>query len=241
MADRLQLLPQPALPEVPGRGGTHLARRARGRPAAGRLLPRRLHAARRGRRHRLPQQGAGLRPAVQGGIGDDADDRRRSQASRRPHRHHRRAPHLGLGDDPPSARPHDRAGRRHRAGRDALDLVAPGLPAAGPRAGQAVPPTVPDPAARRCTMPGGSPSSAIGGAPRPTAGPSCATSPRSGRSAGWSMPSRPSPGRKRCSPICRATPTASRSRTAASSPSTRPASPSATRTIAATAPTGSRS
>ena len=28
------------------------------------------------------------------------------------HRHHRRAPHLGLGDDAPSARAHDRAGRR---------------------------------------------------------------------------------------------------------------------------------
>ena len=95
-----------------------MARRARGRPAAGRLLPCRLHAARRDRRHRLPQQGGRLRPAVQGGVGDDADHRRRPQASRRPHRHHRRAPHLGLGDDPSSACPHDRAGRRHRARRE---------------------------------------------------------------------------------------------------------------------------
>ena len=52
--------------------------------------------------------------SVQGGGRGHAHDRGRSQASRRPHRHHRRAPHLGLGDDPPSARPHDRAGRRHR-------------------------------------------------------------------------------------------------------------------------------
>ena len=42
---------------------------------------------------------------------------------------------------------------------------------------------------------------------------------RSGRSAGLSMPSRRSPGRRRCWPICRATLTASRSRTAASSAS----------------------
>ena len=37
---------------------------------------------------------------------------------RRPDRHHRGAPHLGLGDDPPSARPHDRAGRRNLARQD---------------------------------------------------------------------------------------------------------------------------
>ena len=47
---RLQLLPQPALPQVPGRGGAGLAGRPRGRSAAGRLFPRRLHAAGRDRR-----------------------------------------------------------------------------------------------------------------------------------------------------------------------------------------------
>lgn len=60
------------------------------------------------------------------------------------------------------------------------------------------------------------------------------------KNAGWSMPSRHSPGPKRSSPICHATLTASLSRTAAFSASTRTASPSATRTIAAAAPTGSR-
>ena len=55
------------------------------------------------------------------GRGRDADhDRRRSQASRRPHRHHRRAAHLGLGAHPSSAPAHDRAGRRHLARRRAL-------------------------------------------------------------------------------------------------------------------------
>ena len=73
----------------------------------------------------------------------------------------------------------------------------------------------------------------------PTGAPSCVTSRQFQRSAGWSTPSRPSLGPKPCSPICRATPTASPSRTGGSSPTTRPGSPSATRTIAATAPTGS--
>ena len=41
-----------------------------------------------------------------------ADPRCRSQAPRRSHWRHRRASQLGLGDDPPSAPPHDRAGRR---------------------------------------------------------------------------------------------------------------------------------
>src|SRR6266481_5637275 len=37
----------------------------------------------------------------------------RSKASRRPHRHHRRAPHLGLGDDPSSACAYHRTGWRN--------------------------------------------------------------------------------------------------------------------------------
>ncbi len=50
LADRLQLLPQPALPQATRHGGAPLASRSRGRSIAGWLLPRRLHAARR--RHR---------------------------------------------------------------------------------------------------------------------------------------------------------------------------------------------
>ena len=64
------------------------------------LLPRRVHAAGRDWRHRLSEQGGNLRPAVQG-IERDADHhRRRSPPSRRPHRRHRRAPHLGPDPDP---------------------------------------------------------------------------------------------------------------------------------------------
>ena len=49
---------------------------------------------------------------------------------------------------------------------------------------------------------------------------------------GSSMPSAPSPARRRCSPICPATPTGWRSRTSGCSPSTNAASPSAGRTTA---------
>ena len=46
-ARRLQFLPQPPLPEVPGRGGAEMARRARGGTLAGPLLSRRLYFRRR--------------------------------------------------------------------------------------------------------------------------------------------------------------------------------------------------
>src|SRR3712207_8277443 len=60
---------------MPERGGTGLARRARGRSAAGRLLPRRLHATGRNRPDRLPEQGGDLRPAAPRRGRDAADDR----------------------------------------------------------------------------------------------------------------------------------------------------------------------
>ena len=113
---RLQLLPQSALSEVPGRGGKAMAGRARSRTAAGAVLPRGVHAAGADQRHRLPEQGRHLRPPVQG-LSRDADhDCRRPEAPRGPDRGHLGAAHLGLGDDAPPARAHDRARRRHRAG-----------------------------------------------------------------------------------------------------------------------------
>ena len=98
---------------------------------AGRLFPCRLHRPGRGRRYRLPQQGGGLRSAVPGGGGDHAHDRCRPASSRRAHRHHRRPPHLGFGDDASSTHPHGRAGRRHLARWRAVDLLAGHFPAAG--------------------------------------------------------------------------------------------------------------
>ena len=76
------------------------------------VFPRRVHVAGSDRQDRLSEQGRDLRPAVQGLIGGDADDRGRSQASRRPHRLLVCPPYLGLGAPPPSPRAHDRAGRR---------------------------------------------------------------------------------------------------------------------------------
>src|SRR6516164_4223908 len=115
LAPLMEHRPQPPLPQVPGCGGAGLPRGPRGRSAAGRLFPRRLHPAGRDRLDRLPEQGRGLRPVVPHGRRDTVDDRRRSQTPRCSHRRHRRAAQLGLSNDPPSARPHDRAGRRDLA------------------------------------------------------------------------------------------------------------------------------
>jgi hypothetical protein len=94
------------------RGGEGLACRPRRRSAVLRLFPPGLHAARRHRSNRLPEQGSGLRPAVPRGRRDAALNRGRSQAPRCSHRRHCGAPHLRIGDDPSPARPHDRAGWR---------------------------------------------------------------------------------------------------------------------------------
>src|SRR4029077_5654405 len=61
---RLQLLPQPALPEVPERGGAGMAGRARARVAAGPVLSRIIHVAGSDRGYRLSEQGRDLRSAI---------------------------------------------------------------------------------------------------------------------------------------------------------------------------------
>src|SRR6202047_3675796 len=114
--DRLQQLPQSALPQMPGRGRARMDGGARGRAAPGALFPCRLYAAGGDRRHRLPQQGHDLRSSVHGRGTDDAYYRGGSQASRRPHRHHFGVAQLGLGNDASSACPHDRARRRPSQG-----------------------------------------------------------------------------------------------------------------------------
>ena len=143
-------LPQPALPEVPGRGGAAMAGRARGRAAAGAVLPRRLHAAGRDRRHRLPEQGRRLRPPVQG-RGRDADSRSPPIPKHLGARigitavlhtwgsaltHH---PHVHM----------HRARRRPLARRHALDRLQARLLPARAGALASVPPAVP----RRCSRP----------------------------------------------------------------------------------------
>ena len=143
---------------------------------------------------------------------DDADDRGRPQASRRQDRHHRGAAHLGIGDDPSSARAHDRAGRRHLARWITVDRQAARLLSARARAVEAVPQADAREARGRTRR---RPVDVLRRARR--ARRHARRSPpiwrRSRGRAGSSTPSARSPGPRRCSPICRATRIASRSRT----------------------------
>jgi len=111
-----------------------MAGRTPGRVAARPLLPRGVHPTCRDRRHRLLQQARRLRHLVQGDGRDALHHRRRSQAPRRPHRLHRRAAQLGLGDDPSPARPHHRARRWHFARWATMDLMSARLLPPCPRA-----------------------------------------------------------------------------------------------------------
>ena len=186
----------------------------RGRAAARRLLPRRLHPAGADRRHRLSEQAGDLRPADEGERQDHPDHRRRRQASRRPHRHHLGAPYLGLGDDPSPACAHDRAGRRAVGGRIGMDRVPGELLPAGARALAAVPAPVSRRARQAPSTMAAWPSSAIT-PPSPTEPPSTPSSTPCASPSGSSTPRSRSPGPRRCSPISAATPTVSRSPTAA--------------------------
>src|ERR1700726_4613318 len=136
---RVQQLSQPALPEVPGRGGEGVAGRAGSRVAPGAILPHRLHAARPDRGHRVSEQGCHLRYPVQGIGRDDDHDRGRSKTPGRTDRHNLRAAHLGLGNDASPARAHDRTGRRAVRGRHEVDRLSTELLLGRPRAVTAVP------------------------------------------------------------------------------------------------------
>jgi hypothetical protein len=148
-AHRLQLLPQPALPQVPGSRSQGMACRPRSRAAARAIPSRGVHAAGADHRHRLPEQSRDLRHSVQSLCRGPDHHRGRSQAPWRPHRRHFRAAHLGLSDDASPARPHDRAGPRPLAGWRALGVVPARVLPAGACALPPVPPTVPGEARRR--------------------------------------------------------------------------------------------
>ena len=117
-------LPQPTLPEVPGRGGEGVAGRAGSRVAPGAILPHRLHAARPDRGHRVSEQGCHLRYPAQGIGRDDDHDRGRSKTPGRTDRHNLRVAHLGLGNNSSPARAHDRSGRRAIRGRHEVDRLS---------------------------------------------------------------------------------------------------------------------
>ena len=107
----LQHLPQPPLPEVPGRRGAPVDGGARGRTAPDPLLPRRLHATAAIGDIAYQNKAVIYDLLFKASSETHTHDRGRPEAPRCPHRHHVGAAHLGLGNDPSSPRAHDRAGR----------------------------------------------------------------------------------------------------------------------------------
>ena len=141
---RLQFLPQPPLPEVPGPGPRRVARSPPGRAAAGAVFPRRVHPAGR----RSPRSPSRTRQTVYAILFRAAAETLRSiaadpQASRRRDRPRRRAPHLGSEPASPPARPLRRARRRPVARRHALGRLPARLLPAGARALASLPAAVP--------------------------------------------------------------------------------------------------
>ena len=159
---RLQLLPQPALPQCQGAAAREwLAAREADLLPVGYFhvvftVP--VEIADIAFTNKAPVYDLLFRAAS----GNLADDRRRPAPPQRPHRHYGRPPHLRLGADRPSARPYDRARRRDLARRHARDVFAAGLPVARPRARQAVPPAVPHGTVSRSMPRAGSASSVTG-------------------------------------------------------------------------------
>ena len=194
-------------PKCQSSGGPALARCAAGRSAAGGVLPRGLHAAGADRRHRVPEQGRALRPAVRRGRRDAADHRGRPEAPGRAHRRHAGAAHLGLGADAPPARARHRARRRAVARRQALGRLPAGVLPAGARAVAAVPAALPRRAAAAARGRQAAVLRRARGAGRRRR-PSRPGWRRCASASGWSTPSGRSPGRRRCWPTCRATRTA---------------------------------
>ena len=108
-----------------------VARRARGRTAAGRVFSCGLHAAGRAPRHRISEQDRDLRPAHE--VKASAETTLAIAADPK----HlgarigiRGPPYLGLRPHPSSPRAHDRAGRRPVGESLAMGLQPPGLPRA---------------------------------------------------------------------------------------------------------------
>src|SRR5450755_1003976 len=126
-ADRVQLVPQPALSEVPEWRRPALARSTPGRSVARAVLPRRVHLAGALKRHRLHQQGTPLWTVVRYRRRDPAHDRRRSEALGCPDRNHSGAAYLGLGADSSSARARHRTRRRPRAGHRTVGALQTGV------------------------------------------------------------------------------------------------------------------
>src|SRR5215203_448024 len=114
--DPLQLLPQPALPEVSRPGEAALAGATLWRVAAGAVLPHCLHRPGRAQLSGTGQPGVVLWSAVRQRLEDLAGDRGRPEAPRGAPRSSRRAAHLEPDALVASARALHRAGGRSVAG-----------------------------------------------------------------------------------------------------------------------------
>src|SRR5713226_8963548 len=123
----IQLMPQPALPQVPDQRSRTVARQApAGTAACGLLSPGLQRAARAGAAD-VAEQAAAVRAAVRSQRRHAAGSRSRSEASRRSSRFTRRAAYLGTDPAASPACPLCRARRRSVAGSQPLDLFAPSL------------------------------------------------------------------------------------------------------------------
>src|ERR1700688_1046938 len=123
----LQLMPQPALPQVPDQRSRTVARQAAAGAAARGLLSPGLQCAARARAADVAEPAAALLAAVRGQRSHAAGSRSRSEASRRSSRFTRRPAYLGTDPAASPACPLCRARRRSVAGSQPLDLFAPSL------------------------------------------------------------------------------------------------------------------
>src|SRR6266851_2022936 len=149
----LQLMPQPALPQVPDQRSRPVASQAAaGTAACGLLSPGLQRAARAGAAD-VAEQAAAVRAAVRSQRSHAAGSRSRSEASRRSSRFTRHPAHLGTDPAAPPAHPLRPARRRSVAGSDPLDICALSLLPARQGAQPGLPRQVPCRTATRFSQP----------------------------------------------------------------------------------------
>src|SRR6266851_2327201 len=149
----LQLVPQPALPQVPDQRSRPVASQAAAGTAACGLLSPGLQRAARARAADVAEQAAALCSVVRSQRGHAAGSHSRSKASRRSSRFTRHPAHLGTDPAAPPAHPLRPARRRSVAGSDPLDIFALSLLPARQGAQPGLPRQVPCRTATRFSQP----------------------------------------------------------------------------------------